>query len=173
MTKEDIRGGLRIALSHGSTLQEAMISFFNSGYLKKDIEDAASELDQLEKSQNHQIPQTNSIPVKKSTTQRSEVKEPQTSSPKSESSKSSGWTEQKFDVSEQGYSQEEEKPKEEYPPLQQQQTIQKVSKYGGKPSPVGAAIVFILVFFLLFLVGILISVFLFKDELASFFNSFL
>ena len=40
MTKEDIRGGLRIALSHGSTLQEAMISFFNSGYLKKDIEDA-------------------------------------------------------------------------------------------------------------------------------------
>ena len=178
MSKEDIKGGLRIALSHGSTLQEAMISFFNSGYLKKDIEDAASELDQLEKSQNHQIPQTNSIPVQKSTTQRSEVQELQPPSPKSESSKSSGWTEQKFDDSKQGYSQEEEKPKEEnfkeeYQPLQKQQTVQKVSKYGGKPSPVGAAIVFILVFFLLFLVGILISVFLFKDELAAFFNSFL
>ena len=114
----------------------------------------ASELDQLEKSQNHQIPQTNSIPVQKSTTQRSEVQELQPPSPKSESSKSSGWTEQKFDVSEQGYSQEEkpkeENFKEEYQPLQKQQTVQKVSKYGGKPSPVGAAIVFILVFFLLF-----------------------
>ena len=166
MSKEDIKGGLRIALAHGSTLQEAMISFFNSGYPKEDIEEAARSLDAVEMSQTRQIPSTTSAQIKKPEAKKPLIQPPQQQTSKEEASPSS-------EVSEQEYSPNEKKSEEEYPPLQKPQTVQKVSKYGEKPSPVGAAIVFILVFFLLFLVGVLVSVFLFKDELAAFFNSFI
>ncbi|MEK6882326.1 MAG: hypothetical protein AABY22_22090 [Nanoarchaeota archaeon] len=44
MTKEDIIGGLRNAISQGATLKEAMQSFYNAGYEKEDIIEAAREL---------------------------------------------------------------------------------------------------------------------------------
>ena len=44
MVREDILGGLRVALSKGHSLQNAMQSFYNSGYKKEDIEEAARYL---------------------------------------------------------------------------------------------------------------------------------
>src|SRR3989338_9023288 len=44
MVREDILGGLRVALSKGYSLQNAMQSFYNSGYKKEDIEEAARYL---------------------------------------------------------------------------------------------------------------------------------
>ena len=41
---EEILSGLRSAMSRGDTLQEAMQSFYNAGYLKKDIDAAARKL---------------------------------------------------------------------------------------------------------------------------------
>ena len=44
MVNEDIVGGLKLALSKGETLKSAMMTFFNSGYKKEDIEWAAKSL---------------------------------------------------------------------------------------------------------------------------------
>jgi len=38
---QDILGGIRIATERGETLKDAMITFLNAGYTKKDIEDSA------------------------------------------------------------------------------------------------------------------------------------
>ncbi|KKM23570.1 hypothetical protein LCGC14_1613830 [marine sediment metagenome] len=54
------------------------------------------------------------------------------------------------------------------PPLN---ILQRVSEYGQKPSSAGLIITFVLIFFLLFLTGALIALFLFKDELSSIFGS--
>lgn len=44
MINQEVFGGLVSALSRGESLQKAMFSLFNAGYLKKDIEDAAMML---------------------------------------------------------------------------------------------------------------------------------
>ncbi|MEK6945794.1 MAG: hypothetical protein AABW63_03300 [Nanoarchaeota archaeon] len=44
MAKEDIIGGIRIALSKGQKLEDVMQSFYNASYKKEDIEQAVSEL---------------------------------------------------------------------------------------------------------------------------------
>ena len=41
MVNEEILGGLRVAISHKSTLKDAMQSFYNAGYKKEEIEEAA------------------------------------------------------------------------------------------------------------------------------------
>ena len=46
MVREDILGGLKLALSRGDSLQNAMQSFYNSGYKKEEIEEAARALHQ-------------------------------------------------------------------------------------------------------------------------------
>jgi len=42
--REDILGGLKLAVSKGESLQQAMQSLYNSGYAKGDIEKSAREL---------------------------------------------------------------------------------------------------------------------------------
>ncbi len=44
MAKEEIVGGLKAALARNEPLQKAMMSFYNAGYSKEDIEDAVQEL---------------------------------------------------------------------------------------------------------------------------------
>tara|TARA_Y100000031_G_C8138709_1_gene346523 strand:- start:58 stop:480 length:423 start_codon:yes stop_codon:yes gene_type:complete len=41
---EDILAGLKSAMSRGDSLQEAMQSFYNAGYMKRDIDAAARKL---------------------------------------------------------------------------------------------------------------------------------
>ncbi len=41
MVNEAILGGLRIAMTHNFSLKDAMQSFYNSGYDKKEVEEAA------------------------------------------------------------------------------------------------------------------------------------
>ena len=50
MVREDILGGLRNALARGQPLKQAMMSFYNAGYLKEEIEEAARAL-HLERTQ--------------------------------------------------------------------------------------------------------------------------
>lgn len=40
MVNETILGGLRIAISHKSSLKDAMTSFYNAGYSKEEVEEA-------------------------------------------------------------------------------------------------------------------------------------
>jgi len=44
MVNEEIVGGIKNALEHGDSLKDAMMSFFNAGYDKKEIEQAAATL---------------------------------------------------------------------------------------------------------------------------------
>ena len=44
MVNIDLLEGLKVAISKGETLQQAMQSFYNAGYNKKDIEESAKAL---------------------------------------------------------------------------------------------------------------------------------
>ena len=56
-------------------------------------------------------------------------------------------------------------------PQQMQQAPQRVSAYGQPPKPAGKAVIIILGFLLLLLIGILVTIFLFKEELIDYFNN--
>lgn len=62
MPNEEIVEGIKVALSRGETLQKAMMSFYNAGYAKQDIEEAARNLQQPQfPSLNQQIQQPRQI----------------------------------------------------------------------------------------------------------------
>ncbi len=58
MVREDIFGGLVLAIEKGETLQQAMMSFYGAGYSKKDIEEAAQILlnEQVQEQPEQQLP---------------------------------------------------------------------------------------------------------------------
>ncbi len=157
MVREEIIEGLRVAVAKGEPLRKAMMSFYNAGYLKKDIEEAARALQTPQFQQTQPIRQPAAIPPT------SPVQQPQPLQP----------------VYAQPLQPLQLQPPVPVQPIQSvylqspSGTIQKVSGYGEKPRPFGAIITFILIFFLLSLIGVLIAVFLFKNELTEFFNSIL
>lgn len=127
MAKEEIVEGLRQAVSKGEPLNKAMMTFYNAGYIKEEIEEAARVM---------QTPDLTSYlqtPGKKSNIPPINTEAPG--------------------------------PSQNYP--------QRASNYEEKPKPFSALVIFVLVFFLLFLLGVLVAVFLFKDELTALFNSVL
>jgi hypothetical protein len=128
MVKEEILEGLKYALAKGEPLAEAMMSFYNAGYLKKDIEEAARVL---------QAPQLQ--PTQQST---QPVQQPL-----------------------------QQPLKQQAQPGQLPQTpvkvVQRVSEYRERPKTAGKAVILMLVFFLILLLGVLVAVFLFRDELSE------
>jgi len=126
--KEEILGGLKLALSKGESLKQAMMSFYNAGYKKQDIEEAARTLHMQEHPSLLQKP----IEVLK----------------------------QKFF---------NKKPKQI--PIIKPQNISDYQQQSVKPK--GKIILFLLIFILLILIGALASLFIFKNEVVSFINSFL
>jgi len=184
MVREDILGGLRTALARGQTLRQSMMSFYNAGYIKEEIEEAAKAL-QVERNQPLQ-PQfaqgpSEGAPIFQRTdsTEKDSNEEPkeqlsQTAKPVQPIQPAKPQTIQK--VSAYG---PPAQPQPVQQPVQQQiqpQTIQKVSAYGPPQKtqqpqaakPRGKAIIFILVGLLIILVGGLIAVFFFKKEILSF-----
>ena len=129
MVKEEIVEGLKYAVAKGESLPKAMMSFYNAGYLKKDVEEAARAL------QTPQLPQTQPQQPLQQQTQPQQPLQQQTQ------------------------------------PQQIPQTpvkvVQKVSAYGERPKSAGKALILMLVFFLILLLGVLVAVFLFKDELSE------
>ena len=111
MVKEEIIEGLKYAVAKGETLPKAMMSFYNAGYSKQDVEDAARAL---------QAPQLQQTQPLQQPSQKGKVP-----------------------------------------------TAQRVSAYGKKPKGMGKAMIMILIFCLILLLGILVAVFLFRDELAD------
>ena len=119
MPKEEIIEGLKYAVARGETLPKAMMSFYNAGYSKQDIEEAARAL---------QAPQL-----------------PQTQQP----------------------GQPFQQPLQQPSQIPKAPTPQRVSAYGEKPKGMGKGLIMVLVFCLILLLGILVAVFLFRDELAD------
>ena len=149
MAKEEIVEGLRMAVSKGEPLKQAMMSFYNSGYNKKDIEEAARVMQQPK-------PQPLFQPI---TTQAGiPVQQPQIPIQS---------------LQPQALTQLTPLPTPQFRQLPQApvQTVQMVSNYGKKPRPASFIITLILVFLLLSLLGILAAVFFFKAELTQFFNN--
>lgn len=74
MVNEDILQGLKSALARGESLKQAMISFYNSGYTKDEIEEAARA---LKVGQAEQPPPQPAQPqAEKSKTEKATIKEP-------------------------------------------------------------------------------------------------
>ncbi len=158
---EEILGGLRLALSRGESLRQAMMSFYNAGYKKEEIEEAAKVAQnaniqpQVQKPSPKQV--TEKAPtgkVKKSAQKVSSYGEPEPQQP--------------IDLAIEQLQKLKTSPGQ--PSAQAPIISQKVSGYGKKPKPAGKLIISLLIFFLLFLVGALIAVFFFKDELINFFG---
>ena len=120
MVREDILGGLKTGLARGQTLREAMMTFYNAGYLKQEIEDAARVAQ--EQINNPSQPQFVQTPLKPTPIfQRGvAVKDTPNERPKEIFSQTA-----KFPV----------KPAQTV----QAKTVQKVSAYGSQPKPVQQA----------------------------------
>lgn len=148
--REEILGGLKTALARGEPLKKAMMSFYNSGYAKKDIEEAARALYSPQFPQPIVQPQVQLRPPPQKTPPTTQPPPIQPVRP----------------VRPVRYLQ---------PRIIQQpvRTVQRVSGYGVKPKSLTTIITFVLIFFLLFLLGVLAALFFFRDELAGFFNNLL
>lgn len=140
MVKQEIVEGLRLALSRGYTLKKAMMSFYNAGYKKEDIEDAAREL--------YRHPSISlSHPDKKTPEELKKPIESFKSLPAKNISEAVNKTEKRED-----------------------KKIGVVSTYEDKPKPKrGKLITLILVILLLLLLGLAGTIF-FKDQLIAFFS---
>lgn len=151
MVREDILGGLKIALSKGQSLESAMQSFYNAGYKKEEIEEAARALYSSMSQQPYQPVQPNQQPIQEKKFSKDEVniqpslvKVPQVPvTPVSP------------------------------PPMSQRQlqSQQVVSSYEHPKKKVDFVAI-LLVIILLILLGVLVSVFFFKPQIVDFLNKY-
>ncbi len=183
LTNQEILGGIKAALERGQTLKQAMMSFYQAGYKKEEIEDAARAYLYLQKG-NSEVNVLSSAKNKVPDLKKDEFKDekkinvgssPEEKDKKKEESKSKGFfakkEEKNFSTVEKNSvptvgSQEKEKQSEK-------KVVQKISGYEenkdlGKFK--SKAVTSVLVITLIVLLGILALVFLFKAELVNFIN---
>jgi hypothetical protein len=156
MVNEEILGGIKLALSKGESLKRAMMTFFNAGYKREEIEEAAK------------IAQSQGI-QKKETTQEKPLARPQIKKP---------FLKRKPTKMISDYGKPSEISPEEKKELPKEKSIKKespkeISNYEKGTSTKGKITLILLIFSLLILVGSLIAVFLFKQEIIDFFKNFL
>lgn len=157
MVSQDILGGLKVALAKGKSLEETMQAFYNAGYPKEEIEEAARMLNQppaIPQSQAQQpmqkkMPVLPGMQVKPTPQLPPPVQQPAVMQPKPVVKQPS------------------------FQPLSQRPVQrQVVSSYDHKPSTFDPITV-ILVIILLVLLGVLAAVFFYRDQLISFLNQYL
>ncbi len=168
MVREDIIGTLRTALQRGQNLQQTIQSLINAGYLKEEVDEAANMI-------NNYVFQPPSIPPAK----------PNPQLPPRPVSQPAplGQAQQVVSSYPMQSAQPNQLPPASFPqPVQQQyqqpqlqqiaQTVQKASDYFGNPrEKASRTITIIMVVMLMILLGILVVVFLFKEELTNFINN--
>lgn len=143
MAKQEIVEGLREAVGRGEPLKNAMMSFFNSGYTKKDVEDAATEMQKPQPIFQPVVqPGMPGQPIQPKPIQ--QVQQPPTK------------------IQQPALQQPQFRPLPQFPV----QAVQTVSSYGQKQKSVSLVIIIMLVFSLLFLIGLLAAVFFFKGEIT-------
>jgi hypothetical protein len=177
---EEILGGLRLALERGESLKKAMVTFLNSGYKREEIEEAAKALtepvsearpqmpvmrgpagpaEQKVSSYGVQIPiapkeEPEQIPAKP-LPEKKPVFQPIEIEPEQVQQRVSVYGEQKPVVQQPVF----------YP-------VQKVSVYSAGRDATEKAIILVLFFLLAFLIGLLMLIFIFKQQLIDFFSRF-
>lgn len=151
MVNEDILRGLEGGMARGETLEQAMYSFYNAGYKKEEIEEAARALS------THLSQQESLIPTKPVSISKPAGKKP---TPKKPSFISFTKRPTLQPV--------QQKPEQKPAP----KVVQSVSSYETKYKSPRKILIIILSVFLVILLGILISIFLFRNSLLSFFDKF-
>jgi len=157
VVRDEILGGLKSALERGHSLERAMISMFNAGYRRKEIEEAAISL--LEKSRSSNQAQ-----------ELGKIKTPPTNLISQIRAKSaSGLQAQPEYVPvppAQGTTQQQI-------PMEIQKPVQRVSSYGKQEVKPGKekGIIIILILLLIFLIGLFAVIFLYRQQVIDFLNS--
>lgn len=185
MVSEEIVGGIKNALERGNSLRDAMISFFNAGYDRKEIEEAAAIL--LNYQPTVKTESTIPVPVMKMVEVKKEI------SPPKVIQKVSGYGEDNAPTSKTIFLQqsipEMSKPivqtssnfvSQELPKainVMPQTNAKKIEVSAqkkissSKMTPQGKVLVAILVGLLIFLIGLLVVIFLFRPQLIDFISS--
>lgn len=150
MVREDIMGMLKTAIQKGKNIQQTIQSIYNSGYSKKEVDEAVDILNKFGFQQPVRVP-----PVAK------QIPPPKIAQPKGETPQvvSSYPPAAQF--------QPYYMPQQFFPP----QIVQRVSAYEPPKAQMGRIVTMIMVIMLIILFGILVTVFLFKEELTSFINN--
>jgi hypothetical protein len=141
MANQDILGGLKSALSRGYSLEEAMLSFLNGGYKKEDIEEAAQSLQAQIGTQAEWLPQPIWAAKQK------QLKPPLITS--------------------------QQKPSVQPKPaaVQPKQVVTKgVAAYAKHDNSRIRGVIIVLVVLLIILLGILGSMYFFRDQIIEFIN---
>lgn len=181
MVRDDILGGIELALSKGESLEQAMQTFFNAGYKREEVEEAASIIQGT--IENVQIPtqviqpqqqiqqvQPQPIEIQPSQVQQPpiveepktvEIQIPQVIPP----------TQPQF-VEEPKIVEVQPAPIELEQQPQKQKPVQKVSAYGKEKVSARTIIIISLSIILFVLLTSLISTLLFRGFLLEFFNNF-
>ena len=183
LTSQEILGGIKSALARGDTLKQAMMSFYQSGYKKEEIEDAARAYLYLQRG----IPEENLLkenekktPIVKTNFESKkdgklietpkEEKEAENKSKKEEEEKLEAPKEEKTSY---GYNKTKIPFISAQNPKEDKKILQKISGYESPKVPSnlkGKTLTAVLIITLIVLLGILGLVFLFKDELIIFIN---
>ncbi len=162
MPKEDIIRGLEGAMAKGETLERAMYSFYNAGYNKQEVEEAARALSVHLSVQESRLPVKPVLQIQKTMQKPAEIQQAKPIVPL-----------------------EELKPKQSLHPLEQLNSlenrdekqepkmIQDVSKYEPKQKINSRTVLIVILSVVLaILVGSLVGIFLFKDTLIKMFSGF-
>jgi len=178
MVRGDIVGGIKIALSKGKNLQEIIQSFYNAGYQKQDIDEAVNQI----KSENYQPQVIKTIPEKKFTPtnkipEKKQISKPQVFYQPPPQKKPFQFFQKKQKtnfVTQKSFEQpiKKEFEKSQFIPIQPPPSAQMVSSYGQSSKKIDFVTI-LLVVILVVLVGVLISVFFFKQEIVEFLNKIL
>ena len=165
MVREEIVEGLRFAMSKGESLMKAMMSFYNAGYSKAEVEEAAKMLGKPSL-QNVQSPVQTQAPQ----TPPTQLAQPVQGTPKQYVSQYGPPVDllQSATTPLQNLS--------EAPPTPVPGSPQMVSSYGnqkGNKHPLSTGVMIFLSITLFLLLAALVSLIVFKDAIANFFGGFL
>jgi len=183
MVNVDILEGLRSSLAKGKSLKQTMISFYNAGYKKEEIEEAARAL------QVQQFQQIQPHPTAQAQQKVQAIKpQPTTQSAQLRETKPQIQPQQPIQPVKPRQLEPKKHPRKLFkksvkiPKIRKfrktivkqkpERVAQKVSSY-QKPAkkPERILMTFVLIFILLVLLGVLAAVFFFKTDLIGFFNS--
>ena len=167
MIRADIFGGLKLAVTKGETLKQAMISFYNAGYKKEEIEEAAKAVKQGFQTVMPQQPKPVAPVSKKSPAQIGALQRVS----------SYGQPVQMPDHSIYKIRRGIDSAIEELKRIEMpnkvivKKPVQKVSSYNQSASIKSKIILGLLIFIGIFLLGALASVFIFKSEIINFLDN--
>ena len=162
MVKEEIVEGLRAALNKGQSIKRAMMSFYNAGFNKQDIEEAAKA---LAAGINQQQKVGSGI---QQATQTSQAQAQVQNQPQPAIAR----VQPPIQTTMPALISQPVQPARQFRQLPKAsfRNVQMISDYTQKPRPVSVVITILLTTLLFFLMGVLATVLLFKDELVQFFS---